>query len=552
MRPASAATAFVAALAAALIAACGSSGTASPRSRASAANIESHVRFLADDLIEGREAGTRGYDLAALYAVAQFRLMGLAPGAADGSYLQEVPLLKGTRVMDGARFVYARDGKRTELKTLVDWIPGANYNAELSEVSAPLVFVGQAVHAPELGHDDLAGVELKGKIAVYFSGAPERFGNTERAVSSSRSEKARVLTERGAVGTIAISTPEEDKQFPWERSLRYVPRPGMRLVGPDGQGVDTFPELKASASLTLDWGRKLFEGAPVSFDDAVANLKKGESRSFDLPGSATIAVRTKLERITSHNVVARLPGSDPVLAAEHVVFTAHLDHLGVNQPDPAKPDADRINNGAMDNALGCAILLEVARNMAASAVVPKRSALFVLVTAEEKGLLGADYFAHFPTVPSEGIVANVNMDMPTILTELTDVIPFGVQHSSLQHVLERAAREIGFTLSADPFPEESVFVRSDQYPFVRQGIPAVYLDSGIRAKDAAVDGKKLLSGFLEDTYHSPTDDLGQPIHWPTAAKLADLNLRIGMMIANDPQRPTWNEGDWLGARFAKR
>jgi hypothetical protein len=553
MRHASPAAAVVAAaLVASLLAACGTESPPVARTRASAANIEAHVRFLADDLLEGREAGTRGYDLAALYATAQFRLLGLEPAGDDGGYLQKVPLVSGSRVLEGARFSYVRDGKRTELKPLVDWMPSVNYNAEQSEVTAPLVFVGQAVHAPELGHDDLAGVDLKGKIAVYFGGAPARFGNTERAVSSSNREKSATLVARGAVGAIYLSTPKEEERYSWERYTKGWQRAGMRLRGPDGKGVDTFPELKAGASLSVVQARRLFEGAPASFDEVVARIEKGEAKPFDMPVTATIAVRSRFEQKVSHNVAARLPGSDPALAAEHVVFTAHLDHVGIKAVDPEKPDADRLNNGATDNALGTGILLEVARNLAGGTVKPKRSALFVLVTAEEKGLLGAEYFAAFPTVPADGIVANVNMDMPVMMTELTDVIPFGLHHSSLQHVLERAVREVVVTISPDPIPEESIFVRSDQYAFVRKGIPAVYLDAGIVAKDPAVDGKKLLDEFLEKHYHQPSDDLSQPIHWPTAARLADLNLRIGLMIANDPQRPTWNEGDWLGNKFGKR
>ena len=551
MRSSSAAAAFAAALVASLIAACGTEPV-QPRTRASAANIEAHVRFLADDLLEGREAGSRGYELAALYATAQFRLMGLEPAGDADSYLQKVPLVSGSRVLEGARFSLLRDGRRTELKPLVDWMPSVNYNAEASEVTGSMVFVGQAVHAPELGHDDFTGVDLKGKIAVYFGGAPERFGNTERAVSSSNREKAAALVARGAIGVIYLSTPEEEKRYSWERYSKGWQRSGMRLVGPDGQSVDTSPELKVGASLPVSWSRSLFEGAPVGFDEAVARLAKGESKSFDLPGTVTIAVRSKYTRTHSYNVAARLPGSDPTLAAEHVVFTAHLDAIGTKALDPEKPDADRIVNGATDNALGSGILLEVARNLAGGTVKPRRSALFVLVTAEEKGLLGAEYFAAFPTVPAESLVANVNMDMPVMMTELTDVIPFGVHHSSLQRVLERAAREVGVTLSPDPLPEESIFVRSDQYAFVRKGIPAVYLDAGIVAKDPARDGKKMLDEFLEKHYHDPSDDVSQPIHYATAARLADLNLRIGLMIANDPQRPTWNEGDWLGNRFGKR
>jgi len=544
---------FGAALASTLIAACGTAeapfSAALARPVASSAAIEAHVRFLADDLLEGREAGTRGHEIAALYAATQFALLGLEPAGDDGGWYQRVPLLRGQRVLEGARFSVRSVGRDHSFKVLDEFMPSVNYDAPTAAAAGQLVFVGQAVRAPELGHDDLAGVDLEGKIAVYFGGAPERFGYVERAVHSSSREKARDLVAAGAIGTVYLSKPDEEAKYPWAKYAARWDRVGMRIAGPDGKAVDGYPELAANVSVPVAVARRLFEGAPVSYDEALARLTKGESRAFALPGSASIAVRSKVETVASRNVVARLPGSDPELAAESVVFTAHLDHVGVNAPDPAKPDADRINNGATDNALGSAILLEVARGMRGSTVKPRRSALFVLVTAEEKGLLGAEYFAAFPTVPAAGIVANVNMDMPVMMAELTDLISFGAEHSSLGPIVAQAVRASGMTLSPDPLPEESVFVRSDQYAFVRQGVPAVYLDAGVIARDPAVDGMALFKGFLETHYHQPSDDVGQPIHYPTAARMADINQRIGLMIANQRERPRWDAGSFLGQRF---
>jgi Zn-dependent M28 family amino/carboxypeptidase len=534
---------------AALVSACGAPEAGrQPRLVSSPAAIEAHVRFLADDLLEGREAGTRGYDVAALYAAAQFGGMGLEPAGDDGGWYQRVPLLKGHRVLEGARFTLRQGTQSTTLKVLDDFLPGVNYNAESSEVTAPLVFVGQAVKAPELGHDDLAGVDLKGKIAVYFGGAPERFGNTERAVHGSSREKARDLVAAGAVGTIYLGRTKDEAKYPWERSKKNWARPGMRLKGKDGSAVDGYPQLAATVSVPVPVARRLFEGAPVSFDEAEARVEKGESRSFALPASATLAVRSRHETIDSNNVVARLRGSDPVLAEESVVFTAHLDHVGIGAP----VEGDSINNGASDNALGSAILIELARQMTRSTLKPKRSAVFLLVTAEEKGLLGAEYFAANPTVPAAGIVADVNMDMPIMFTELTDVVSFGAEHSTLGPLVARAVAASGMTISPDPLPEETVFVRSDQYAFVRQGIPSVYLDAGIKARDPKLDGKKMLEEFLEKHYHQPSDEVGLPIHYPTAARIADINLRIGLMVANADERPRWNEGDFLGKRFGKK
>ncbi len=542
-------TLFSAAALAALVTGCGSSEQGhGPRLVSSPAAIEAHVRFLADDLLEGREAGTRGYDIAALYAAAQFGALGLEPAGDDGGWYQRVPLLKGARVLEGARFTLKREGRITAFKVLDEFMPSINYNAESSEVTAPLVFVGQAVKAPALGHDDLAGVDLKGKIAVMFGGAPERFSNTERAVHNSSREKAIDLVAAGAVGTIYLGKPKDEAKYAWTKYTANWARPGMRLKGKDGKPVDGFPQLAASISLPVAVARKLFEGAPVSYDEALARVEKSESRSFALPGSATLATRARFETLESHNVVARLPGTDPALADESVVFSAHLDHIGIS---PAG-EGDRINNGATDNALGSAILLELARQMTRSTVKPKRSAVFLLVTAEEKGLLGAEYFAEFPTVPAEGIVANVNMDMPVTMTELTDVISFGAEHSTLGPMVARAVRDNGMTITPDPLPEETVFVRSDQYAFVRKGIPAVYLDAGIKPKDPTIDGKKILEDFLEHHYHQPSDQVDLPIHYASAARMADINLRIGLMVANAAERPRWNEGDFLGQRFGKK
>jgi Zn-dependent M28 family amino/carboxypeptidase len=543
---------LAAATTAALLAACGTREAVPAPTLASPGAIEAHVRFLADDLLEGREAGTRGHELAARYAAAQFALLGLEPGGPDGSWYQKVPLLRGTRVLEGARFSVARGGRVERFAVLGEFLPSVNYDLRDAEVSAPLVFVGQAVRAPELGHDDLAGVDLKGKIAVYFGGAPERFGYVERAVSSSSREKAKALVAAGAVGTIYLSRPEDEAKYPWERAAARWARPGMRVQGPDGKAVDNFGELRASVSLSVAAARRLFEGAPLSYDEALAQVAAGTARPMPLPGVATLGVHSDREAVESRNVVARLPGADPALAAEHVVFTAHLDHIGVNAPDPARPDADRINNGATDNALGTAILFEVARLMQRSTVRPRRSALFVLVTAEEKGLLGADYFAEFPTVPVGDLVADINMDMPVLLAPLTDVISFGAEHSTLGKVVAEAVRANGMTLSPDPLPEESVFVRSDQFAFVRRGIPSVYLDAGIVARDPAVDGKALLEGFLKEHYHQPSDEASLPIDYATAARLADVNLRIGMAVANDPQRPRWDAGSFLGKRYGTR
>ena len=519
--------------------------TTAAREADGARRIEADVAFLADDLLEGRAAGTRGYDLAALYVANRYRAIGLEPAGDDGSYLQAVPLLEGRRESEGASFSLSRDGERIDFAFQDDFLPGVNYNAASHAVTAPLVFVGQAVHAPELDHDDFDGVDVRGKIAVYFSGAPADFANTQRAFHASGRQKLITLAERGAVGAVQIGNPVDEAKYPWARGARNWAMPGMRLLGPDGQPVDAFPELRATASLGVHAARRLFEGAPMDADEVFARREAGTLEAFDLQGQATLAGRTTLAKVTSHNVVGRLAGTDAALASEHIVYTAHLDHVGIG----AEVDGDGIYNGAFDNALGTAVMLEAAKELVATPA-PKRTLLFVALTAEERGLLGAEHFASNPGVEGT-LVANINMDMPVFLADVTDVVPIGIEHSSLENDVKAAADVLGIGLTADPKPEEVVFVRSDQYAFVRKGIPAVYLDAGIKARSPDVDALALYEDFLTGHYHQPSDETALPIHYPSAARLAMLNAAIGRRVGDAEQKPRWKDGDFFGRTFGQ-
>jgi len=248
----------------------------------------------------------------------------------------------------------------------------------------------------------------------------------------------------------------------------------------------------------------------------------------------------------SANVVARLEGSDPKLRAEHVVIMGHLDHEGIGPV----VKGDRIYNGALDNAAGIAGLLEAARALASAPTAPRRSILFLAVTAEEKGLLGSEYFALNPTVPRGSIVAAVNLDMPVLLYDFTDVIAFGAEHSSLKGITESALRETGLTLTPDPMPEQAIFTRSDHYRFVEQGVPSIFLTTGWDSTQGKGEGGKLFQGFLATDYHRPSDDLNQSIDFEAGAKFAHVNYLILKAIADADARPTWNEGDFFGTLFA--
>ncbi len=514
---------------------------------ASAQRIAAHMAFLADDLLEGREAATRGHEIAARYMASQFQALGLEPAGDNGSYFQRVPLLQGERLADGARFELIRDGRIESLAFETEFLPGVNYDQPEFALSAPLVFVAQGVVAPEFDHDDFAGVDLKGKIAVLLNGAPARFANDPRAYYSSGREKMAALVERGAVGAIFVSDPTREKQSPWARGAANWARPGMRLRAPDGTALDTFPQLIATASISADAASKLFAGADLAADAVFAALDAGTLRSFDLPGTVLLAGRARISSKDSRNVVARLPGGDKKLAAQNVVFSAHLDHVGIGAP----VNGDAIYNGALDNAMGSAVMLDAATRLVAEGMRPKRSIVFVAVTAEEKGLLGSEYFAGHPGIEGT-LVANINMDMPVLLTALGDVTPIGIEHSSLKNAVETAADTLGITLSPDPMPEQVVFIRSDQFSFIRRGVPAIYLKGGTAPIHADVDGKALLDGFLSNHYHQPSDDLSLPIDYASAARLAALNAAIGRNVADANKAPRWNKNDFFGERFANQ
>jgi Zn-dependent M28 family amino/carboxypeptidase len=512
--------------------------------------IADDVNHLADDKLEGRETGTRGYDLAAGYTAKRFREIGLQPAGDSGTYFQNVPLLKATREAEGATLTVKRNGREIALRFRDQFLPALNFNAAEHAIEAPAVFVGQGVHAPELDHDDFAGLDVRGKIAVLFSGAPARFDNDRRAFHSASREKLRVLVERGAIGVVFVNTPEDEARAPWARGADNWQRSGMRLRGADGKGMSTFPELRAVANVSASAADLIFADGPQPAAALFKRAQDGTLKGFALPGTIALAARTRIEPIESRNVVAKLAGSDAVLAAEHIVYTAHLDHIGIGAPVKDENGVeDAIYNGALDNALGVSIMFEAARILRATRPAPKRSLLFIALTAEEKGLLGAEWFASQPTVPAASLVANINMDMPVLLAPTKDVVPIGIDHSTLKSALDTAANEIGVSLSPDPFPEEVVFVRSDQYAFIRAGIPAVYLNGGVVSADGVRDPNMALRKFLREHYHQPSDEATLPIAYGDALRLAKLNARIGQLVGDAAERPKWNAGDFFAENF---
>ncbi|MBZ9612076.1 M28 family metallopeptidase [Rheinheimera maricola] len=547
---------IVGALAFGLIVGCTSTTAPKPEAIAPAANaqaIEAHMQFLASDALAGRDTGSSEHEIASLYIATQLQALGLKPAGDNGSYLQRVPLRKARLAQDSATFTLHVDDTSTALSYPKAFFTGPSMQFAQTEVTAPLVFAGYGLVSKEFGLDDYAGLDVSGKIVVLLTGRPDSLPSEEAAHLNSL--KTRLAAERGAVGIITVHTPKQEKVRPYATSLLYLNTPSMEWLQSDGVPADSYPNLKGGAYMHHDAAAALFTKAPVKLAELFSQLDNAKGPSgFELGVSATLSRSSSHEDISSPNVIAVLEGSDPLLKDEYVVVTAHSDHIGYSND---LRNADKINNGAMDNAAGVAILLETARLFAQLPEKPKRSILFVVVTGEEKGLLGADYFANNPTRPIDKLVANVNLDMPVLLYPFADMIAFGANHSSLGKVVEQAAAKEGIALSADPMPEQAIFTRSDHYTLVKKGVPAVFLMTGFKSKDPNQDGGKVWSSFFAKHYHKPSDDIPSlikdygAIRYDAGAIFADINFNIALDVANTQQRPYWLKDSFFNGVFGQ-
>ncbi|HWK50646.1 MAG TPA: M28 family metallopeptidase [Steroidobacter sp.] len=509
--------------------------------------IRSHVEFLAADLLEGRATASRGYDIAAAYVASQFRQAGLQPAGEDNkSYLQKVPLLEATPVLPGSSAALVRNDDTYTFEYGTHYLPNADFISASSTLSAPMMFAGFGIDAPELTYNDFEGIDVKGRIAVIFSGAPAKFSNEKRAYYSWEERKLTTLVERGAVGVITIDSNADAKRTPWERRVAMSWIPQMRWLDEAGQPQNAFPALKLRFRFNHDAASQLFETAQSSFPEALAASEDGTPQGFELPGMMTLSATTGLRKTESANVLGVLRGSDPQLKDEYIVVSAHLDHLGRG----TAVNGDAVYNGAHDNAVGVGIMLEIARALHESNAKPRRSVLFAAVTAEEKGLLGSDFFASQAQLDQKKIVANLNVDMPLPFTPVFDFVALGAEHSSLGAAARQAASAQGYRLSADAAPELVRFIRSDQFSFIRRGIPALVLSAGYQPRNPSVDLDELRRQYLATHYHQPSDDLTLPIDYPTAADLARVDLRIALSVANATAAPRWSTGDFFAEKFS--
>ncbi len=509
------------------------------------AALEAHVRYLADDRLRGRLPGTPGYQLAVDYVTTQLKQNGVAPAGDQGGYTQLVRLRRAF-VEPGAQLSYQpAAGAEQPLAYGPAITVYPNPARPDVSVAAPLVFAGYGISAPEAGYDDYAGLDARGKIVVVTRQPARQFGSNERLYFSDVRTVLEAAARHGAVGVLLAAAHADAK-------LPEFPKGVVSALSPDGQVAVSRSYSPGSVQLVGSISpatlQQLFAGVGSDTTQLMSALRGGKPAPLALPGRLSAHFRSRYQDVDSYNVVGKITGSDPKLRLEYVVHSAHLDHLGVG---PAI-NGDSIYNGAHDNATGVASVLEISKLYAGLKTKPKRSVLFVLVTGEEMGLLGSGYFAKFPTVPKAALVADINTDMPTLVAPLLSVVPLGADHSSLLADVQRAAAYLKLTIEADPEPAENRFIRSDQYSFVVQGIPALHIKYG----NKTADGQNNLSATVQKwralTYHKPQDNfVGGTFDWAAGAQYARLNFLIGYQVAQAPQRPTWNKGDFFGLRFGK-
>lgn len=485
------------------------------------------ISAIASDANQGRQTGSPGYDRAAEYVVSRLRALGLEPKGVDG-YRQ--PVAFEQQVVDQAASraaLVGPDGAATPLTVGQDLLISGRGGPAPTTVDAPLVFIGYGLHLPKLGHDDFAGVDLKGKIAVVLSGGPADIPGPVK--SSNRSERSKRLAAAGAVGLISLTTPRQ-VEIPWRRQTLLASQAAMYLAD---KSLRETPDGFFGASLDPEQSERLFQGSGHSFADLAALAdNSGAVPTFPLAVRLKARVVATRSPVRSPNLVAVLPGADPVLASQYLVVSAHLDHLGVGEPINGR----RIYNGAMDDASGVASVLDIAQRLSAGPR-PRRSVIFLVVTAEEKGLLGSSYFAARPTVPKSAIVADLNFDMPLPLWPLKTVLAQGDHESTLGADAQAVAAAQGLTLVADPLPDRNSFTRTDQFSFVRRGVPALAFKFGFTKGSPEFD---IEHAWRANRYHAPSDDLEQPgVLKDEAVKLDAYVAAIAARVANADARPSW-------------
>jgi hypothetical protein len=501
--------------------------------------IRNHIAYLADDKLLGRKPGTAGYQMAVDYVVNEFKQMGIKPAGDPGQFTQKL-ILRTSKVDNKSSKAYLFDsnGNVDSLAFGQDFLPYAHPLMANAAGHGKLVFVGYGVDIPGF-YSDYEGIDVKGKVVVFLAGVPDGIpASTLVSHFTSPGNKLNTAAEKGALGAI-LAYPMNSFQNSnpvIQSNVALNPEKTMAF----GRGFNGNLAFALTANNALI--NRLFLNSGKSLDEVSNAIKSRRNSSFEFPFSLSASYLNSFTEFESENVIGMIAGTDPKLKDEYVVHSAHLDHVGIGRV----VDGDSIYNGAHDNASGVAALLEIARIYTKGNVKPKRSILIVMVTAEEMGLIGSSYFASYPTVPKSSIVANVNTDMPTVIAPLLSIVPLGAEHSSIMENVKFAADYLDLEVEADPEPEQNRFVRSDQYSFVVNGIPALHIKYGNKSDIPGFDMDGFIKTWRAKYYHQSADGMDGIFDFAAAKTYVQLNFLISYSIANTSARPTWNPGDLFG------
>jgi Zn-dependent M28 family amino/carboxypeptidase len=499
-----------------------------------------HVKVLAADSMEGRETGSEGERRAAAYVIDQLTKTGIQPGGAHG-YYQPVKFVSRKIVEKESSVALFRNGIVEPLTLGEDAFFGTRVDLPPEEVTAPLVFVGYGLKIPEKNFDDLAGLDLKSKIAVVFSGSPADIPTNLASHYQTARERWKSFRQAGVIGIISIPDPAS-MDIPWARTSLNRTHLQMDLADPE---FDETAGQKVALTFNPAKAEKLFAGSGHTFRE-IADLGKDRKPlpRFPLLVSIKAQARVQTQEVESANIIAKLTGTDPNLKNEYVVLSAHIDHIGIGEPI----NGDRVYNGAMDNASGVAVLLDVATSLKHSSKKLPRSILFVFPTAEEKGLLGSKYFTAHPTVDSKSMVADINVDMFLPIVPLKVLRVLGLEESDIGDWAREVAQARGIRALPDPEPLRNVFIRSDQYNFIRHGIPSVYLSVGY---EAGSPERKIFKDWLTQRYHAPSDDLNQPLDLSAVVQFEEVYRDLLISVVNQERRPQWKPDSFF-RRYARQ
>jgi Zn-dependent M28 family amino/carboxypeptidase len=491
------------------------------------------VKEISDDKYEGRDTGSKGEHQAQEFIVGKLKELGVEPAGSNG-YFQSVKLRTVEIDEPHCTLSLVRDGQVQAL-TLGEQAYFSTRFPPAPKVDAQLVFVGYGLNIPEKNYNDYSGLDLKNKVAVILTGSPADVPAALSAHYQSRAERWKALKAAGAIGVILIQNPAS-VDLPWARSSLNRNHPTMDLVGPE---FDETSGSKLAVTFNPAHADLLLQGSGHTFAELAALGKDRKPLPhFPLKVSVSATTVTHTRDVDSTNIVARIPGTDPKLKAEYVVLSAHIDHVGIGEPI----NGDRIYNGAMDNGSGSALLLDIARSLKQTHTTLKRSLLLVWVTGEEKGLLGSKYFAEHPTVAAKSMVADINTDMFLPIVPLKILTVYGLAESDLGDRAKQVGEQQNLQIQSDPLPLLNVFIRSDQYNFVRHGVPSVMIDVGATpgSPEAAI-----IKTWHTERYHAPSDDANQPVNLATAAAYEEVIRALAIEVANDPKRPQWKQDSFF-------